>query len=48
MEKQYYCPDCGDKLEIEKGCGSTSYFCPSCKIIKSSKRILEKPPKKEE
>lgn len=48
MAKPYYCPDCGDELQVEKGCGSLSYFCPTCKMIKSSKTILEEPPKKEQ
>lgn len=42
MEEQYYCPDCGDKLEVIAGCGSVSYFCNTCKLIISRKSILTK------
>ncbi|MBC8059653.1 MAG: zinc-ribbon domain-containing protein [Clostridiaceae bacterium] len=40
MEEQYYCPDCGNKLEVLAGCGSVSYFCNTCKLIISRKRIM--------
>ena len=42
MEDQYYCPDCGHKLEVLSGCGSVSYFCNTCKLIISRKRIINK------
>ncbi|MCY6485571.1 zinc-ribbon domain-containing protein [Clostridium aestuarii] len=45
MNKVYYCPDCGEKLEEYIGCGSKSYFCRKCGSLKSSKRILEQSPK---
>ena len=40
MEDQYYCPDCGHKLEVLSGCGSVSYFCNTCKLLISRKRIM--------
>lgn len=40
MEEGYYCPDCSHKLEVLSGCGSVSYFCNTCKLIISRKRIM--------
>ena len=40
MEEGYYCPDCGHKLEVLSGCGSVSYFCSTCKLVISRKRIM--------
>jgi uncharacterized protein YlaI len=40
VEKAYYCPDCNHKLELMSGCGSVSYFCNTCKLVISRKRIL--------
>ena len=40
MEEQYYCPNCGHKLEMLAGCGSISYFCNTCKLLISSKKIM--------
>lgn len=41
MGEQYYCPDCGHKLEVLSGCGSVSYFCNTCKLLISRKRIMD-------
>ena len=40
MGEEYYCPDCGHKLEVLAGCGSVSYFCNTCKLVISRKRIM--------
>jgi uncharacterized protein YlaI len=39
MEKTYKCPDCGYKLTEHTSCGAESYFCDSCKSLKSRSRI---------
>lgn len=36
----YYCPQCGNVVECIKGCGSTGYFCNTCKKLISSKAVL--------
>ena len=36
----YYCPECGNAVECIKGCGSTGYFCNTCKKLISSKAVL--------
>lgn len=40
MEESFYCPDCNNKLEEIKGCGSVGYFCDHCKKLISKKSIL--------
>lgn len=40
MEKYFYCPECTNKLEEIKGCGSVSYFCNHCNKLISRKAIL--------
>ncbi|MCY6369905.1 zinc-ribbon domain-containing protein [Clostridium ganghwense] len=47
MNKTYYCPDCGSKLEKFNACAAINYFCPKCKELKSSKRILKEQPKED-
>ncbi len=39
MSDKYKCPDCGEDLEAAIACGSESYFCYTCKSLKSRKRI---------
>ena len=36
----YYCPECGNVIERIIGCGSTGYFCNTCKKLISSKVVL--------
>lgn len=37
----YYCDKCYTELEKESGCGSISYFCPSCKVLISRTKMLD-------
>lgn len=48
MEKDYYCPECGFKLEKIEGCGSVGYLCDKCKKLISRKRILTEEQTKKE
>ena len=41
-----YCPECGNEIECIKGCGSTGYFCNTCKKLISSKCVLTEKPLK--
>lgn len=43
MTNEYKCPDCGQVLETTIACGSESYFCDTCKSVKSRKRIKGHP-----
>lgn len=36
----YYCPKCLNPLEEERGCGSVSYFCKTCKSVISRQKML--------
>lgn len=40
----YYCPECGKSVECIRGCGSTGYFCNTCKKLISSKAVLTEDP----
>lgn len=42
MHKQYICPDCKQRtVEEINTCGSSSYFCNSCKKLIAKSRVLE-------
>jgi ribosomal protein L37AE/L43A len=41
MEESFYCPECKNKLEKMKGCGSISYFCNHCNKLISRKAMLK-------
>ncbi|MDF3002768.1 MAG: hypothetical protein K0Q48_2887 [Bacillota bacterium] len=38
--EDYYCPDCGNKLERISGCGTVGYMCDTCKHLVSKSKIL--------
>ncbi|MFC7422187.1 zinc-ribbon domain-containing protein [Iodobacter arcticus] len=38
------CPDCKRPLDVIAACGSISYFCDHCNLLKSSKRVREANP----
>jgi predicted amidophosphoribosyltransferase len=38
------CPDCKRPLDVVAACGSVSYFCDHCNLLKSSKRVREANP----
>lgn len=38
------CPDCKRPLDVVAACGSISYFCDHCNLLKSSKRVREANP----
>lgn len=41
VEMEPYCPDCDAQVELCVKCG-TGFFCPGCKAMISSKRIVWK------
>lgn len=47
MDKDYYCPECGEKLFKSGCCGSTGYFCMKCHRLISRSKMLEQPPTKD-
>jgi hypothetical protein len=35
-----YCPTCLKPIEPVVACGATTYFCEHCKLLVSSKKVL--------
>lgn len=42
MSNEYYCPQCGEVLEVMNSWGSLSYFCTECKRLVSRSKKLTK------